>query len=131
MTQGFDRNRLSLLLAMLERSAGLNLLGADVYLNMVGGIEVEEPAADLGTVAAVVSSFRSRPIPGDTAFIGEVGLAGEVRSVPQAPLRIKETAAMGFRRLVAPAGNVPPDGDAAGLELVPVARVREMLDIVF
>lgn len=131
MTQGFDRNRLSLLLAMLERSAGLNLLGADVYLNMVGGIEVEEPAADLGTVAAVVSSFRGRPIPGDTAFIGEVGLAGEVRSVPQASLRIKETVAMGFRRLVAPAGNIPPGGDAAGLEIVPVTRVREMLDIVF
>ena len=128
MTQGFDRNRLSLILAMLERSAGINILGADVYLNTVGGIELDEPAADMATVAAVVSSFRNRPLPRDTAFIGEVGLAGEVRSVPQMALRVKETAAMGFRRLVVPAGNTPAGG---AIECVPVARIREMLDIVF
>lgn len=131
MTQGFDRNRVSLLLAMLERVAGLNLLGADIYLNMAGGMAVDEPAADLGVVGAVVSSFRNRPLPADMVIVGEVGLSGEVRAVPQAGVRAKEAAALGFRRCLLPAGNVPLHDAPAGLELIPVRSVNQALDILF
>lgn len=131
MTQGYDRNRLSLLLAMLDRVAGLGMLGADVYLNMAGGLSVEEPAADLGIVASVVGSFRNRSIPRDAAFMGEVGLTGEVRAVPQASLRIREAAGMGFTRCFVPAGNQPLHELPSGIEPIFVRTVNELLDQLF
>ena len=131
MTQGYDRNRLSLLLAMLERVAGIQVLGADVYLNIAGGIEVDEPAADLGVVAAVASSLRNQPVPADLVLVGEAGLGGEVRAVPQAGLRAKEAAALGFRRCVLPAGNTPLPSAVKGLEILPVKSVNQLLDILF
>lgn len=131
MTQGFDRNRLSLLLAMLERSAGLNLLGADVYLNMAGGLEVTEPAADLAVVAAVASSFRNRPLPDDLVLLGEVGLAGEVRAVPQAALRLKEASTMGFTRCALPGGNLPLHNPPAGFNISPVRNIGTLLELCF
>lgn len=131
MTQGFDRNRVSLLLAMLERVAGINLLGADVYLNMAGGMTVEEPAADLAVVAATVSSFRNRAVPDDIVLIGEVGLAGEIRAVPQAGLRAKEAANLGFRRCVLPEGNTPLHAAPSELEIVPVKEIQGVMDVLF
>jgi DNA repair protein RadA/Sms len=131
MTQGYDRNRLSLLLAMLERVAGIQALGADVYLNIAGGIEVDEPAADLGVVAAVASSLRNQPVPADLVVVGEVGLGGEVRAVPQAAIRAKEAAALGFRRCLLPAGNTPLPVPVKGLEVLPVRTVNQMLDTLF
>jgi len=131
MTQGFDRNRLSLLLAMLERVAGIDVLGADVYLNVAGGIGLDEPAADLGAVAAVVSSLRGRPIGLDCLMIGEVGLGGEVRAVSQPLPRVKEAAAMGFCRCFLPSSNLPLPGAAAGIELVAVNGVNPFLDALF
>ena len=90
MAIGIDQNRLSLLLAVLEKRAGLSLAGDDVYVNIAGGMTVDEPAADLSVVAAVASSVRNRALAHKTAVFGEVGLSGEIRGIPQAPLRIRE-----------------------------------------
>src|ERR671919_716845 len=108
MAIGIDQNRLSLLLAVLEKRAGLTLAGDDVYVNIAGGMTIEEPAADLSVVAAVASSVRNRALSPSTAVFGEVGLSGEIRGIPQAALRVKEAAQMGFGRVILPAGNVDP-----------------------
>jgi DNA repair protein RadA/Sms len=128
MTSGLDQNRLSLLLAVIEKRAGLNLVADDVFVNVAGGISVDEPAADLGIVAAVASSVRNRPIKPATAVFGEVGLAGEVRGVAQASLRVREAAQMGFVRCIVPQGNCAPDDAPPGCDLVPVRNVSEALD---
>ena len=128
MTSGLDHNRLSLLLAVMEKRAGLNLIADDVFVNVAGGIAVDEPAADLGIVAAVASSVRNRPIKPSTAVFGEVGLAGEVRGVSQASLRLREAAQMGFLRCIVPDGNCAPDDAPPGCELLPVRNVSEALD---
>jgi DNA repair protein RadA/Sms len=128
MTSGLDQNRLSLLLAVMEKRAGLNLVAEDVFVNVAGGIAVDEPAADLGIVAAVASSVRNRPIKAATAVFGEVGLAGEVRGISQAALRVREAAQMGFTRCVLPGGNCAPQDAPAGVELVEVRTVSEALD---
>jgi DNA repair protein RadA/Sms len=128
MASGIDRNRLSLLLAVLEKRAGLNLLGEDVFINIAGGITVDEPAADLGVVAAVASSLRNRPIKRGTAVFGEVGLAGEIRGISQASLRVREAAQMGFTRCVAAQGNCSPDDLPPGFDVIGVKTVTEALD---
>jgi DNA repair protein RadA/Sms len=131
MAVGIDQNRLSLLLAVLEKRAGLTLAGDDVYVNIAGGMSIEEPAADLSVVAAVASSVRNRALAPSTAIFGEVGLSGEIRGIPQAPLRVREAAQMGFTRVVMPSANVDPAETAAlagGCELVGVRTVGEALD---
>src|SRR5215510_10080727 len=128
MASGVDQNRLSLLLAVLEKRAGLNLLGEDVFINVAGGMTIDEPAADLAVVGAVASSLRNRPIRPGTAVFGEVGLAGEIRGTTQASLRLREAAQMGFTRVVVPDGNISPDDAPAGCEIVPVKNVGEALD---
>ncbi len=130
---GIDQARLSLLLAVLEKRAGLHLAGDDVFVNVAGGIEVDEPASDLGILAAVTSSVRNRAIPQTTAMFGEVGLAGEVRGITQAALRVREAAQMGFRRIVMPEANIDPAGadDAGACELVGVRTIGEALDHLF
>src|SRR5687768_10826348 len=120
MASGLDQNRLSLLLAVLEKRSGLNLIAEDVFVNIAGGIAVDEPAADLGIVAAVASSVRNRPIKAGTAVFGEVGLAGEVRGISQAALRVREAGQMGFTRCVLPQGNCAPEDAPAGMEMVGV-----------
>ena len=130
MASGVDQNRLSLLLAVLEKRAGLNLTGEDVFVNVAGGMAIDEPAADLGIIAAVASSIRNRPIKDGTAVFGEVGLAGEIRGATQAPLRVREAAQMGFARCVLPPGNCPPTDVPPGIELVEVKTVTEALDAV-
>src|SRR3989440_5902652 len=106
MASGIDSQRLSLLLAVLEKRAGLNLAGDDVFVNIAGGMTIDEPASDLGVLAALASSVRNRVIPPTTAVFGEVGLAGEIRGTAQAPLRIREAAQMGFTRCVIPDANM-------------------------
>jgi DNA repair protein RadA/Sms len=128
MASGIDQNRLSLLLAVLEKRAGLNLLGEDVFINVAGGMTVDEPAADLAVVAAVASSLRNRPIRAGTAVFGEVGLAGEIRGTTQAALRLREAAQMGFTRVIVAEGNVSRDEAPAGCEIVTVKNVGEALD---
>ncbi len=130
MASGIDQQRLSLLLAVLEKRAGLNLLGDDVFVNIAGGMNIDEPASDLGVLAAIASSVRNRPIAATTAMFGEVGLAGEVRGIPQAPLRIREAAQMGFRRLVVPEANIDPADRTEGTscEVVGVRTLGDALD---
>jgi DNA repair protein RadA/Sms len=128
MASGIDQNRLSLLLAVLEKRAGLNLMGEDVFVNIAGGMSVEEPAADLAILAAVSSSVRNRPIKQGTVVFGEVGLAGEVRGTTQSALRVREAAQMGFTRCILPPGSLSPADAPNGIELVDVRTVSEALD---
>jgi len=132
MAIGIDQNRLSLLLAVLEKRAGLNLAGEDVFVNVAGGLSVDEPAVDLGLIAAVGSSARNRPVTAHTAVFGEVGLAGEVRGITQAARRVREAVQMGFSRCILPRGNLDaPDTGADGCELVGVSNLDEALDAFF
>jgi DNA repair protein RadA/Sms len=131
MANGVDTQRLSLLLAVLEKRAGLNLIGDDVFVNIAGGMSIDEPAADLAIVAAIASSVRNRVIPADTAMFGEIGLAGEVRGITQAGLRIREAAQMGFRRCILPEANIDPEERSALgsiCELIGVRSAGEALD---
>jgi DNA repair protein RadA/Sms len=118
--QGLDSGRLSMLLAVLERRAGLRLGASDVFASVVGGIRLSEPAADLAVVVALASAATERPVAPDLVVFGEVGLGGEVRRVPDAPRRLAEAARLGFRRALVPAGS----GDGPpGMELVVVSDV--------
>jgi DNA repair protein RadA/Sms len=130
MASGIDQQRLSLLLAVLEKRAGLNLAGDDVFVNIAGGMTVDEPASDLGVLAAIASSVRNRVIASTTAMFGEVGLAGEVRGITQAALRIREASQMGFRRCILPEANIDPTDRsvAQACELVGVRTIGEALD---
>src|SRR6202521_1426861 len=128
---GGEEQRLSLLLAVLEKRAGLNLMGDDGFVNIAGGVTVDEPRSDLGVLAAIASSVRNRVIPATTAMFGEVGLAGEVRAISQAPLRVREAAQMGFRRCIMPEANIDPADRsqlAGECELVGVRTVGDALD---
>jgi len=129
MASGVDQQRLSLLLAVLEKRAGLGLLGDDVYVNVAGGMNVDEPAADLSIVAAVASSVQNRAVGSSTAMFGEVGLGGEVRAITQPALRVREAARMGFERCVLPLANadLPNCDRPPQLELVGVRTVDEAL----
>lgn len=126
-SNGIEYNRAMLLLAVLEKRGGMSVSGCDAYINVVGGLQLDEPAADLATLLAVASSFRDMPISSDVAAVGEVGLSGEVRSVQQLNLRLSEIARLGFRRCIIPAhvkGDVlQPDR----LELIRVKNVREAI----
>jgi DNA repair protein RadA/Sms len=137
MAVGIDQNRLSLLLAVLEKRAGLHLVADDVFVNIAGGMSIEEPAVDLGIVAAVASSMKNRPVAQGTAVFGEVGLGGEVRGVAQANLRIREAEQMGFSRIVLPASNldssvssVAASEEMGKAELAGVRSVGEALDLL-
>jgi len=128
--QGFDANRLSLLAAVLEKRLGLNLGDKDIFLNVVGGVRVIDPAADLGVSLAVASALLDKVVPHDTAILGEVGLSSEVRSVAQIASRVNEAQKLGFTRCIVPKNNLKNKGDfnPTNIRLVPVATVREALD---
>ena len=130
MSSGIDQQRLALLLAVLEKRAGLHVAGDDVYVNIAGGMIVDEPAADLSVIAAVASSVRNRAVGDGTAVFGEVGLAGEVRGITQPALRIREVAQMGLRRCVLPRANVDPAAQSLAQDcaLVGVRTVGEALE---
>jgi DNA repair protein RadA/Sms len=131
MTQGVDQNRVALMIAMLEKRAGLQLLGDDVFVNIAGGLEVDEPAVDLGLVTAIASSFRNQPIDPHTAVFGEVGLTGEVRGATQASVRAREAQALGFRKIVMPASNTSGLEKLLGLRVVGVRSVDEAISELF
>jgi DNA repair protein RadA/Sms len=130
---GLDQQRLALLLAVLEKRAGLALAGDDVFVNIAGGMTVDEPAADLGIVAAIASSVRNRIVPATTAMFGEVGLAGEVRGIAQAAVRVREAARMGFERCILPEANLEACGSGltGDCQLLGVRTVGEALDSLF
>ena len=129
-TIGVDHNRLALLVAVLEKKVGLNLSGRDIYLNVAGGMKLNEPAADLGIVAAVASSHLDKGISPQTMVIGEVGLAGEVRGITQPEIRVREAAKLGFSRCILPSGNLRKM-KVDGMELTGVASVEEALENLF
>ncbi|HEY2070022.1 MAG TPA: DNA repair protein RadA [Rhizomicrobium sp.] len=122
---GWDSGRLAMILAVLDARAGLGMSGHDVYLNVAGGLKIGEPAADVAAAAALVSSFSGRALPKDCVFFGEISLSGDVRPAPQAELRLKEAAKLGFKRAVVPAG-MKMDGPELGLELRPIGNVAEL-----
>ena len=126
---GFDYNRANLLMAVMEKRGGVNLSGCDAYLNIIGGLNLDEPGADLPVVIALASSFRDKPVDSKLSAIGEVGLTGEIRSVSSLPQRLQEIARLGFTRCIIPrhgtAGLLPPDG----LELLRVRNIREAIEI--
>ena len=128
--QGFDYNRLSLLVAVLEKRIGLHLETEDIFVNVVGGIKLEDPAADLAVALAITSAFREQLMIADTVLLGEVGLAGEIRSISQAILRINEAEKLGFKHCILPRNNYKNlNYKKDTIELVPVSTLREALDI--
>lgn len=130
-TLGVDHNRTSLLLAVMEKKWDLSLADQDVYINVAGGMRVTEPSSDLGVMAAVVSSFRNRPVPRDTLIVGEVGLAGEVRAVSQLDARIREAVQLGFKRCLVPSRNSYTAADIPNtVEIISVREARELRDIL-
>ena len=124
---GIDYNRLTLLIAVLEKRTGLPLGNQDVYLNIVGGIKINEPALDLGIILAVSSSFKNIPIPNDVIAIGEVGLTGEVRSVNQIEKRIKEAEKLGFKKCIIPESNKKLLKDTYKLDIIGVQNISEAM----
>jgi DNA repair protein RadA/Sms len=128
MSLGIDPNRTNLLLAVLEKRVGLEISSDDVFVSVAGGLDVSEPAADLGVAAAVASSFRNRPLPAGTVVFGEVGLAGEVRGVGQVGLRLREAAQMGFTRCIVPERTRGDVAGPEGMEVVGVHTLDEALE---
>jgi DNA repair protein RadA/Sms len=123
---GFEANRLALLLAILHRHGGIALHAHDVFVNVVGGVRVEETAADLPALLACLSSLENRPLGTDLVVFGELGLAGEIRPVPFGEERLREAAKHGFRRAIVPQANVPRQG-GTGLEVIGVSRLAQAL----
>jgi len=130
-TMGIDHNRVSLLVAVLEKKAGLSLLDQDIFLNVAGGVRVDEPAIDLGVMAALASSHLDRPLPPRTLLFGEAGLAGEIRAVSRPELRINEAARLGFDRCLLPSGNLKSVEAPSGIELVGIRSVDALLEELF
>ena len=128
---GVDPNRLLLLTAVLSKRVGMDLSDQDVFVNVVGGMRVDEPAADLAIAVAIASSFRNRPVWADLAIVGEVGLSGELRSVGHLTRRLHEAAKLGFKRALTPRNPHRRSGDAApaGIEVIGVRTLHEALDI--
>ena len=126
---GFDYRRLQMLLAVLEKREGLRLSQHDVFVNVAGGVRLDEPAVDLGVVVAVASSFRDVPPDSSTVLIGEVGLGGEIRTVSQLEPRLREAAKLGFERALVPEGNRKGLGVPEGIDVTGVRRLNQVLDL--
>jgi DNA repair protein RadA/Sms len=126
---GVDANRLLLTMAVLTRRVGIRLAEQDAFVNVVGGLQVEEPAADLAIAAAVASSYWDRPLPADLVLIGEVGLSGELRAVGQLPARLREASRLGFRRAILPRSPRVDSGGVPGLQVIEARSVREALSL--
>ncbi|MPM64232.1 DNA repair protein RadA [bioreactor metagenome] len=127
---GADYNRVVLLMAVLEKRVGLQLQNYDSYVNVVGGIKLNEPSSDLGIIAAIASSYRDKEIDGGTVIIGEVGLAGEVRAVNFIEKRINEAAKLGFTKCVIPYNNYKNLKDDPKIKVYGVKSVEEALNII-
>lgn len=127
---GVDYNRVSMILAVLEKRIGLKLGGQDIFVNIVGGVQVDEPAADLGIAMTIASSFREKAIPPDTAVIGEIGLGGEVRHVTQVEVRLKEAQRLGFKKVIIPKDNAKGIGKELDVELIEVSYLSEAVEII-
>jgi DNA repair protein RadA/Sms len=130
VAQGVDANRVSMLLAILGRHADLALADHDVFVNLVGGIEIAETATDLPLALALASSLKNRPVPGSLASFGELGLTGEVRPVAHGEERLREAAKLGYGRIILPRENLPR-APPEGITLQPVGRISDALSAAF
>jgi DNA repair protein RadA/Sms len=130
--QGVDPNRVSLLVAVMEKRLGIHLFSHDIFLNIAGGMRVEEPGVDLGVIASITSSYKDKLIDPDMVVFGEVGLGGEVRGVSQSEVRVKESARLGFKRCLLPKQNQEKmKKEAKGIELIGVSTVQEAMGVLF
>lgn len=127
---GLDYNRVNLLIAVLEKRGGISLSGCDCYVNIAGGMRINDPSADLGIMLAIASSFRDRPVGDDVVIVGEVGLAGEIRGVRQAEMRVREAAQMGYRRIILPRSNEKPELSKFGIETHYVSTISQALQLI-
>ncbi|MFN3479068.1 MAG: DNA repair protein RadA [Thermodesulfovibrionales bacterium] len=128
---GVDFNRVNLLIAVLEKVGGLHLGGMDVFVNVVGGLKIVEPAVDLGIVAAITSSFREIPFDPETVVFGEIGLSGEIRGVSQLDARLREAEKVGFKRVIMPETNLMRLNDTSALHTTGVRNIHEFLEVMF
>ena len=128
---GLDPHRVALLVAVMEKKLGLHLTGHDIFMNVAGGVKIDEPAVDLGVLASIASSFLDKPVANHTIVMGEVGLTGEVRAIGNMEIRLTEAHKMGFRRCLAPAGNLKRIIAPAEIELVGVASVEAAMEALF
>jgi len=133
MTIGLDHFRGSMLLAIVEKKLGYSFAGEDIYLNVAGGIVIDEPATDLAVIAAIVSCIKNKAIPPKVSVFGEVGLSGEIRSVSQPLARVKEAYSLGFERIILPRGNVTQleKEELPKMEILGVQNLREALNNIF
>jgi DNA repair protein RadA/Sms len=129
-TTGFDYRRLNLLLAVLEKRLGILLGQQDVFVNVAGGIRVDEPAVDLGIAVSIISSLRDVPVDSQTVAVGEIGLSGEVRAVHQIEKRVQEAAKLGFQRIIVPKNNLKGLTNTKGIETIGVEQVDEAIKIL-
>ena len=127
---GLDYNRVNLLMAVLEKRMGLPLSNYDAYVNIAGGIRMNEPAADLGIVMAIASSYKNKPIAGDTIVFGEVGLSGEVRAVTMPEQRVAEAKKLGFKTCIVPAVALKSIGKVDGIEVIGVNSVNQAMNYI-
>ncbi len=130
-TSGIDPNRVAMLSAVLERRAGLSMLGMDLFVNVAGGASLDEPAADLGTAIAIASSLKQRPVDSELVVCGEIGLAGEVRGVARVEQRLEEASRLGFHRAIVPVAGTSTIQTPSGMGVVRVATLDEALDVAF
>jgi DNA repair protein RadA/Sms len=126
--RGVEVNRIQLLLAVLERRCGIFSRSSDVYVNVAGGFTLQDPAADMSICAALASSLKDSPIPGDTCFIGEVGLAGEIRPASRTHLRIREASRLGFKNVVVSGREHIREEDGHGIKIMKVFALSQMLE---
>ena len=129
--QGIDVNRVSLLVAVMEKRLGFHLLSHDIFLNIAGGMKVEEPGADLGVIASIASSVKDRVIEPDMVVFGEVGLGGEVRGISRSEVRVKEAARLGFKRCLLPKQNQEKIRGVKGIELIGAVTVQDAMKVLF
>ncbi len=128
---GLDQNRVALLTAVMEKKLGMHLMGHDIFMNVAGGVKIDEPAVDLGIVSAVASSFLDKPIPEATIVLGEVGLTGEVRAIGQVEIRVGEAKKMGFTSCLVPESNVKRMSSIKDIEITGIKTVSDAIETLF
>ena len=133
MTIGLDHFRTAMLLAVVEKKLGYGFGGEDIHLNVAGGLTIDEPAADLGVVTAVISCIKNKAVPSGMAVMGEIGLSGEIRSVSQPLARIKEASSLGYNSIILPKGNIDAlkKEKIQGIDLYGAKNIKEALSLIF
>jgi DNA repair protein RadA/Sms len=126
---GWDSGRLAMVMAVLEARCGIQFSGSDVFLNIAGGMRINEPAADLAVAAALVSSLHGKAVPPDTIFFGEIGLSGEIRQISRPDLRLKEALKLGFKTAYIPKGKRGMKKDSSGVDVKEINHVDELLEL--